>query len=324
MGVAFHLPLHHRPDAGRVRAWQEGAAVPVEAEGKTATAQAWIYQTWRRLSDEGADVALVENLPSEGIVVTLNGWLAPDYVAPRELFVAGVVADGLPHPGVDVQIVQNLWHAKRLPGAVFMPHWPQPGLVPRDASRGAKLENVCFFGDAKNLAPELRDSAWQRKLLEATGARFEIRGAERWHDYHDVDAVVAVRNFGSGAQPHKPATKLYNAWLAGVPFIAGNDSAYRAEGNPGGDYLTAGSPDEVIARFLELRDAPQRRAEIVTRGRKRSEEFETAKLTARWKAMLDSMAWRREGKRRKSDWRLIAERWGKAAFYRADSLRRRD
>ena len=94
MPVAFHLPPHHRPDAGRQQAWQAGGPVPVEAEGKTATAQAWIYQTWLHLSEAGADVELVEDLPGEGVVITLNGWLAPDFVAPRGLFVAGVVADG--------------------------------------------------------------------------------------------------------------------------------------------------------------------------------------------------------------------------------------
>jgi len=294
------------------------------AEGKTATAQAWIYQTWLHLSEGGADVALVEEMPSEGVVVTLNGWLGPDFAAPRELFVAGVVADGLPHPGVDLQIVQNLWHARRMSGSVFVPHWPQPGLVPRDPARGAKLENVCFFGDPQNLAAELRDSAWRRKFSETTGARFEVRGAERWHDYREVDAVVAVRRFGSGHQPHKPATKLYNAWLAGVPFIAGNDSAYRAEGTPGGDYLTTSSPGEVITRVLELRNLPERREEIVECGRKKAGELGTAQLESRWRTLLDSMAPQREKKLHKTKLRLAAERGLRTMLCKADSLRRRD
>jgi hypothetical protein len=324
MHVAFHLPLHHRPDARRQEAWQAGGTVAVVGEGKTATAQAWIYQTWLRLSEAGTDVALVEDLPKEGVVVTLNGWLSPDFVAPRGLFVAGVVADGLPHAGVDLNIVQNLWHAQRLPGAAFMPHWPQPGLVPRDPARGEKLETVCFFGDPENLAAELRGSEWQRKFSETTGARFGLRGAERWHDYSDVDAVVAVRRFGSGNQPHKPATKLYNAWLAGVPFIAGNDSAYRAEGTPGSDYLTAGSPGEVIARVLELRNPQERRGEIVARGRKRAEELGAAQLTARWRRLLESMAPQWDKKLRKTNLRLAAERGLGAMLCKADSLRKRD
>lgn len=324
MPVAFHLPVRHRPDQLRQQAWQTGGAVPLEPEGKTATAQAWIYQTWWHLSRAGADVTLVEDLPDEGVVITLNGWLAPDYFARPELFVAGVVADGLPHAGVDLQIVQNLWHARRLPGAVFMPHWPQPGLVPRDPARGGKMENVCFFGDPKNLAAGLRAPEWRRKLLETTGAHFEERGAESWHDYHEVDAVVAVRGFGKANQPHKPATKLYNAWLAGVPFIGGNDSAYRAEATPGADYLVAGSPDEVIDLVLKMRSSPEWRADLVAHGRKRAEESGGQKLTERWSTLLDFTGQRREKKLRKTKLCLAAERRCKAALYKADSLRRRD
>ena len=324
MPVAFHLPLRHHPDASRQQAWQTGGPVPVEVEGKTATAQAWIYQTWLHLSRAGADVALVEELPREGVAVTLNGWLGPDFIAPRELFVAGVVADGLPHAGVDLQIVQNLWHARRLPGAVFIPHWPQPGIVPRDRTRGAKMERVCFFGDPKNLAARLRAPEWRRKLLETTGAHFEQRGAESWHDYHDVDAVVAVRGFGKANQPHKPATKLYNAWLAGVPFIGGNDSAYRAEATPGTDYLVAGSPDEVIDLVLKMRSSPEWRAKIVASGLDRSEALGSRELARRWVTLLESMARRRKNKLRKTKLRLASERRVKAALYKADSLRRRD
>jgi len=324
MPVAFHLPVRHRPDQPRQQAWQSGGPVPLEPEGKTATAQAWIYQTWLHLSKAGADVNLVEDLPGEGVVITLNGWLAPDFVARPELFVAGVVADGLPHPGVDLQIVQNLWHARRLPGAVFMPHWPQPGLVPRDPMRGAKMERVCFFGDPKNLAAELRTPEWRQKLLAKTGAHFELRGAENWHDYHDVDAAVAVRGFGDAHQPHKPATKLHNAWLAGVPFIGGNDSAYRAEATPGADYLVAGSPDEVIDLVLKMRNSPEWCADIVARGRKLAGESGGQKLTERWSTLLESMAQRREKKLRKTKLRRAAEHRLKAALYKADSLRRRD
>jgi hypothetical protein len=205
-----------------------------------------------------------------------------------------------------------------------MPHWPQPGLLPRDPARGAKVEKICFFGDPSNLAPGLRTPEWRQKLLGTTGASFDLRSAENWHDYHDVDAVVAVRGFGKGSQPHKPATKLYNAWLAGVPFIGGRDSAYRAEAMPGTEYLVAGSPDEVIDLVLRLRNSPEWRAEIVARGRKRAEELDKQKLTGRWSILLDSMTRRRGEKSRKTNMRLAAERVVKAALYKADSLRRRD
>lgn len=324
MPVFFHLPARHRPDSVRQKAWHENTPVELEAGGKTATAQAWIYQTWAKLRKSGVDAELVEQLPTEGVVVTLNGWLHPEYIAPRALFVAGVVADGRPHPGVDLQIVQNRWHAGRLPGAVFFPHWPQPGIVPRDPARGAKLENVCFFGDPANLAPKIKDKAWQQRLRESTGARFEMRAANRWHDYHDVDVVIAVRGFGKGRQPHKPATKLYNAWLAGVPFIAGSDSAYRTEGIPGTDYLMAKSADHVIELVQNLRDDALLRERLTAEGRHRAETLQPEAMIARWRKFLDLCVEQSERKIRKSAARSAAEYRLKQALFFADSLRHRD
>ena len=165
-------------------------------------------------------------------------------------------------------------------------------------------------------------------ILDSRDAGFEaafqtLLGMKR-EDSPDVDAVVAVRGFGKSNQPHKPATKLYNAWLAGVPFIGGNDSAYRAEATPGTDYLVAGSPDEVIDLVLKMRNSPEWRAKIVANGRTRSEEVGSHKLARSWGTLLDFMAQQREKKLRKTELRLASERRFKAALYKADSLRRRD
>ena len=324
MPVFFHLPAHHRPEPARQQSWSEGAPVTLEAEGKTATAQAWIYQTWLRLSQAGAEAELVDRIPEEGVVITLNGWLAPDYRSPRGAFVAGIVADGLPHPGADLQIVQNLWHAQRLPFSVFMPHWTQPGLVPRDAMRGDKLENVCFFGNPANLATGLREAHWSTKLRESTGASFGIRGAEKWHDYRDVDAIVAVRGFGRGKQPQKPATKLYNAWLAGVPFIGGRDTAYAAEGTAGEDYLVATSPEEVIAQVKRLRDEAGLRTRLVEAGKRRATTRQEESLVNQWQKFLQSAEQQLREKVGKSGGRLAVEQKLKELAFAADALRRRD
>jgi hypothetical protein len=323
MRTFFHLPSRHQPTAARHIAWRDHDRVELIAGGKTATAQAWIYQTWMHLKKSGADVEMVENLPQEGIAITLNGWLPPHFLAPRDLFVAGLVTDGMPHAGVDLQIVQNAWHAGKLPSAIFMPHWPQPGLIPRDPERGARLESVCFFGDPNNLAVELRDSVWQEGLEQTIGARFEIRGAERWHDYRDVDAIVAVREFGAGRQMHKPATKLYNAWLAGVPMIAGIDSAYLTEGSPGQDYLQAASAEEVVAQLCRLRDEPRLREAIVAGGRKKSLAIGTEPMIRRWRELVDSLETQRRHKVRKSVFRRAIEHQLKRILFAADALRHR-
>lgn len=182
---------------------------------------------------------LVHDIPRDGIVIALTGTLPPHFRAPQGMFLAGVIADGLPHPSAHCHIAQNAAHAHRLPRDIFMPHWTQPGLLTRDPVRGNTFERVAFYGTKSNLAPELQTPEWAEHLLHTVGCTFDIRSAEHWHDCHDVDVVLAVRTFGRQRQLHKPATKLYNAWRAGIPFIGGRDSAFAADGNPGRDYLIA-------------------------------------------------------------------------------------
>ena len=150
-----------------------------------------------------------------------------------------------------------------------MPHWSQPNLIPRDPSREDRFETVAFLGDPCNLAPELADPQFAKLLRQETGATFETRGAERWHDFSDVDVVLAIRDFSSAKHLHKPATKLYNAWLAGVPLIAGSDSAFQAEGSIGEDYLIARSPEDCIRLLKRLHKQPSYRRRIVTSGQKK-------------------------------------------------------
>lgn len=307
MRVSFYLPQPFLPSEEKQLAWREGRPATLEKEGKIASAQAWIFQTCIFLQRAGFHASLVHDVPPDGIVISLAGSLPQNFRPPRGLFIADVVSDALPHPAAHVHIVQNALHASRLPDAVFMPHWPQPGIIPRNTSRQDAFERIAFFGDEKNLAPELRDPQWQKKLHNKTGAILEIRGAARWNDYHDVDAAIAIRDFRGRRQLHKPATKLYNAWLAGVPFVGGADSAYAADGNTGADYLMARSPDETLNALTALANDPQQRQRLVREGARTAQAFTPESITKRWQTLLaDDLparaakyaaqpAWRRRG-----------------------------
>jgi hypothetical protein len=324
MRPVFYLPRHHWPDAASTTAWREGRRAGLLPSGKSATAQAWIYRTWSELGQAGHAFELVSEMPADGVVVTLNGCLPSGYTPPRGLFVAGLAADGGLHPGPHCQILQNSWHAARFPRAEFMPHWPQPDLAPRSPERGDTLVNVRFYGDPANLAPELRDSVWQDALRRETGATFEVVDSSAWHDYRTTDAVVAIRDFCGSRLPRKPATKLYNAWLAGVPFIGGEDSAYASDGRAGTDYFVARSPAEVMHWLRILRDDPLRRRQLVESGTTAVRRFDTAAITARWIKLLEQElperaareARRTEGGRRLD---ILRRRW----LVRIDALRHR-
>lgn len=282
MAAVFYLPHHYMPNKAKREVWRAGGHITREQMGKGGCAENWIYQTWNALNLSGNPAALVEEMPETGVVICLSGTLHPGFKPARGCYVADVVADGLPHPAAHLHIVQNSRHTKFLPFSRFMPHWPQPNLLPRDKARGEKFEKVCFFGDPENLAPELRSAAWQQKMREKTGADFEIRWHQQWHDYSDVDAVVAIRDFAGARHIHKPATKLYNAWLAGVPFVGGTDSAYRSEGRAGVDHLVARSPDEVIRQLMRLRDEQGFRARIADAGTEKARDHTCKAVLRNW------------------------------------------
>ncbi len=302
--VFFCLPREYFPTPAWIDAWERGEVLPLEEKGMEATGQAWIYQTWALLIRAAVPCSLLEGLPQlppeGGIIIAMSGSF-PSIMAlleekrkqqskPRSwvhrFFLVDIVADGLPHPVARLHVVQNRAHAQRLSHALFMPHWPQPNLIPRDEHRGNRFEKVAFFGDIKNLAPELRSKQWQESLKKKLGITLELPSAAAWHDYHDIDGVIAVRDFSPAAYLQKPATKLYNAWHAGVPFIGGNDSAYRADGTPNENYLVANSAAEVFEYLRRLKEEESFRRALVEKGFQQGAAYTQEATLQRWKKLI--------------------------------------
>jgi hypothetical protein len=283
--IYFFIPEHHLPDKARREMWESGKVPDLLPDGKAASAQAWLFQTWAAVRGE-VDCSIVHSLPQSGTVVTLSNFLPPSFRASKNQFIAAVVADFLPHPGAQLQIVQNAAHAKRLPGSIFMPHWPQPNLIPRDPARGGRFETIAFFGDEQNLAPELRSMSFKQELLQECGLELLIPYASEWHDYSSVDVVLAVRDFSSARHLHKPATKLYNAWIAGVPFISGRDSAYAAEAIHESEYFVVRSKNALLELLKHLKKNPAHRSEVSTAGQKKSASRNRDAVRKLWVELL--------------------------------------
>ncbi|MBM3856886.1 MAG: glycosyltransferase family 1 protein [Verrucomicrobia bacterium] len=285
--ISFCLPQECIPDAACKQAWKEGKLVP---RIEFTIFYSWIYQSWQRLHEAGITCGLSTTLLKPGVIVTLGNYLitalGEDGRMPRETFLVDVAADRPPHPGAQLHVVENKMQARLLPHAIFIPHWPQRGLIPRSPSRGLRFENVVFFGEPKNLAPELRSEEWRQRLAEELGVSFYLQGNMGWHDYSQVDAVIAIRSFSPSRYLNKPATKLYNAWHAGVPFIGGSDSAYAADGRPGIDYLVATSREEVFSHLRELKENPALRSSLVQEGSRSAKNFTQEVILQHWKKLI--------------------------------------
>ena len=249
----------------------------------------WVLQTYLHLLDAGANVDVVRELPASGIVISHVECL--DYgqrPSPYMIFVSLLVDKDIPLPHASLHVTHN--PAQRLPLMLrqhYIPPWPQIGLVPRSTTRGTRFETVAFVGYPENLHPDLATEKFAQRLANL-GLRLVIPAPTDWHDFSEIDVVLAVRNFGC-VEPHlnKPALKLYNAWLANVPAVLGFESAYRREGRPGIDYLEATSVEEVLMALRRLVDEPGLRGGIVAAGLTRMTDRSESHLRVLWLELLN-------------------------------------
>ena len=283
------MPENCLPPVEEMEDWGKGEPSRLMQSGKAACVQCWIYLTILRLSRAKVDITLCHTIPEEGIVVALTGNLMPEFRAPEGVYLIGVVADGTPHPACHFHILQNAAHARRLRHSAYIPLWPQPGLIPRDPARGERFENVVFYGDPPNLAPEIRDPSFGKLLKNRFNLDFQIAGADRWHDYSETDCVLAIREFGSKPFLRKPATKLYNAWMAGVPMIGGIDSAFATDGRAGIDYMQCDTLESLWSAVARLKDDPDFRKRMVAEGGSAAQQFTPEAITGRWQNLLHSL-----------------------------------
>lgn len=252
----------------------------------------WTLQTYLRLQENGFPCELIGEIPESGIIVAHWDFLPQDLKPGSKLLFVCIQADRARHPYAQLHLVQNpqeemLLRSVDLWKSYYMPYWPQPSLIARDRARGDLFQNVAYVGRAINLAPQLQDESWREKL-KAMGIDWRVVDQrDRWHDYSDLDAIVAVRNFQDGGGfSWKPATKLYNAWHAGVPAILGRDSAFRAERQSELDYLEVASLEDLLKAIERLRDDRQLRYDMMENGRGRSRETEPAQLVIKWQNFL--------------------------------------
>lgn len=266
----------------------------------------WTIQTFLRLQSAGVGCQLTQQLPAEGIVLCHSNALRAAEItpAPRRLLIC--MKAEAPLSAAPLHIVQNPAEASPAANRFFIPHWPQPQLMRREASRGDRFETVAFFGHQASLAPELQSDRWQSALAER-GLQFKMiantnpwnqySGLDTgWNDYRDVDAVVAVRSFNrwqrhlTGGYAFKPPTKLYNAWLSGTLPILGAESAYQHTGQTGQDYVEVTSFQELLDSLDLLKAKVSWRRSLITQGQVRAQDFTPEKTVRKWQVFLERVA----------------------------------
>lgn len=262
--------------------------------------RAWVVQTVMRLREAGYTVHIAPTLPDDGIVVLLpEPHLRTEFMRQfesrhRTLLIVTLRADivGFRSPIADAEIVQNGYFADEK--RVFdVPHWPQPGLLPRNPARGSEIRTIAFKGDRGNLHPELfserlyaflKDRGIEVRLEETV----DRHAPQPWHDYEDVDLLIAVRKpwHDGDLFYDKPASKLINAWHAGVPALLGPEYAFRELREHPLDYFEVSTDDEAIAAISRLLDEQGLYEEMIAHGHRRAQSFTPERVAERWADIL--------------------------------------
>jgi hypothetical protein len=271
----------------------------------------WIAQTYLRLRPaleaRGWTVRAVDRFRAGNIAVAhrddANDFLSGAHAA----FLVVVRADRAPVAACDFAIVQN--HVALSSRERYVPLWPQPGLAPRDRARAARIERIAYNGRTDS-APAWFWDARFAAALRRRGVEFESRRSH-WEDYRDVDLALAARVDADARVRTKPATKLYNAWLAGVPALASPEPAYRELRRHPLDFLEIESPGDVLRSVDLLRANPGLYRAMVDNGQARGREYGVEAVKVRWLDLLEGEVrraygqWRRAPVRRRA-WYLGA------------------
>jgi len=282
MSIFFYLPTH---DLRQVE-----HQLTTTPRSWSSPAQVWIWSTFLRLQKTGLDCQLTDVFPHKGIVVASACTLPLNQPTSPQVCHISTVADSPPRFYPQIQVTQNPFQAQlygqsfALPKWVHIPHWPQPDLIPRDSCRGDRFETIGFLGHRDQLAAELRTLEVQKRLQEL-GLKLLIR-EDNFQNYADLDAVLAVRSFDGNPYAHKPATKLINAWQAGVPAILGAESAYRAIRESWLDFVEVNSLESCLSALHNLKQLPALRQAMVTNGQHRVQDWTEEAITRRWLYLL--------------------------------------
>lgn len=318
--VYFYLP------AQKIRSPQiPKTTSAADWDGCSGGEYGWVYFTYLVLREKGLPVNLTSEFPELGILVGHSLDIPEGKAWPDELYLVCAQGDWPRNLFAPCHIVGNRLQTRPcslnvpdrflLPGpSYFIPHWPQMGMVPRDSNRGDRFENIDYLGLAKNLAPELQTESWMNRMSHL-GVKFRIRGEQHeWTDYTETDAVLAVRSFDNNPWIIKPASKLFNAWLTGVPAILGSENAYQEERRSELDYLEVRTVDEAYDAIKRLRDETDLRREIRKNGFVRSSEVSVDGIAMRWIEVLNDIERHRE--------RWVSSRLKRRFFHAARTLRR--
>lgn len=248
----------------------------------TSSYRAWIVQTYLYLKRTMNNVVHSDCLIEDAINIVHCDEMI-NLKKTHLYFIVTIIADKKNFMPGNVSIVQNNNQIKTKTYKWVM-HWPQANLIKSNRGSETKELNIGFLGVEKN-SINIRDYISDSKYFEKINLFF--KGPGEWHDYSNLDVVVAIRNFSKSESNEKPATKLLNAWKAGVLFIGGNDSAYDQIGKAGLNYIKIDNHKELVASIEEIIENKLIKQEYILQGLEASTKYEHKYIIKQWEEILN-------------------------------------
>jgi len=244
----------------------------------------WTLQTYFRLKLAGFDCELNSELPDSGIIAAHRGCLGDSMKPTKDQLLVCFQADWGRHPYYTPIIERFFMPGKRF----FIRLWSQPGLLPRDGSRGNRIRKIAYLGRPENLAKELQTDAWDT-FLNSLGIEWSIvSDPASWKDYRDIDATISIRSFEKNNAYHKPATKLYNSWVARVIPICFPESAYAAEQKSNYDCVMVKSYKQLKEAVHQLQNSSEERERFFARSQQRSNDVSVDFQISEWIMLINN------------------------------------
>lgn len=254
----------------------------------------WILRTYLYLKKRDFPCEIINHIPEAGILLADRDSLGDNQNYLGRVMLICTKGDREFHPSAHLHIVHNPLDFQDNSNSVwnpyYIPHWPQPGLLPRAKTRECLVENVAFIGNRSQLAEQLKSEKWIN-ALDSLGCKWlPIFKRNKWHNYTNIDLVVAARSFDKNTYKNKPASKLVNCWRAGVPAILAPESAFMSERKSELDFIPIDSVESAISAVKKLKNDPQLYSAMVNNAGKRAEEFSSETNAEKWIAFYNEFA----------------------------------
>lgn len=260
------------------------------ARNPRGTVGSWLIRTYIELRKIGHAVTLSDKIRPNCMNVS-DAFSFGRRQRINDCFVVVARSDG-PLPNLANFVIHQNGLVRESDHSANIPHWPQPGLLPRDSSRGSSVSQLTFKGEPWNLDARFQSPDFIRSLAEM-GVVFDLpksdqsANSSRWFDYSKSDAVIAVRNLTEQDASIKPASKLINAWIAGLPAFLGPEPAFQELRRSALDYIEVREASEVLDELQKMKNNPRYYAAIVANGFDRAVDFSSDNIAIQWQELFD-------------------------------------